>query len=137
MNYMKKIATDILGLYWDNEKNESEEFKIINDNEPLEGRYKITQNGCVKDMRGLTKDVYFLKYLLNGDFEIEKIPWKPKEGERYYYYVMSDGGVYLYTRDYCLLDASLIKSGWVFRTKEEAEANKERVLKEMREVLDE
>ena len=136
MNYMKQIATDILGLYWNDEKNESEEFKIINDNEPIEGKYKITQNGCVKDMRGLTKDIYFLKYLLNGDFEIEKIPWKPKEDERYYL-VNENGDINSYENNYALWDACLIKCGWAFRTKEEAEANKERVLKEMREVLDE
>ena len=132
MNYMKQIATDILGLYWNDEKNESEVFKIIN----IEGKYKITQNGCVKDMRGLTKDIYFLKYLLNGDFEIEKIPWKPKEGERYYF-VNENEDIDSYKNDYALLDACLIKCGWAFRTEEEAEANKERVLKEMQEVLDE
>lgn len=136
MNYMKQIATDILGLYWDDEKNESEKFKIINDNEPLAGKYKITQNGCVKDMRGLTKDIYFLKYLLNGGFEIERIPWKPKEGEKYYL-VNENGDITFSKNDYIIWDASLIKCGWAFRTKEEAEANKERVLKEMREVLDE
>lgn len=136
MNYMKKIATDILGLHWDDEKNESEVFKIINNNEPLEGRYKITQNGCVKDMRGLTKDVYFLKYLLNGDFEIEKIPWKPKKGEKYYC-IRKNGDIDWNLNYAGTYDAAIIKSGWTFRSKEEAEANKERVLKEMREVLDE
>lgn len=136
MNYIKQIVTDILGLYWDDEKNESEVFKIINNNEPLAEKYKITQNGCVKDIRGLTKDGYFLKYLLNGDFEIEKIPWKPKEDEEYYF-IWGDGDVshFLYNKD--IVDIALIKCGWAFRTEEEAEANKERVLKEMREVLDE
>ena len=132
MNYMKQIVTDILGLYWDDEKNESEEFKIIN----VAGKYKITQNGCVKDTRGPTEDDYFLKYLLNGNFEIEKIPWKPKEGERYYL-VNENRDITFSKNDYIIWDASLIKCGWAFRTKEEAEANKERVLKEMREVLDE
>ena len=135
MNYMKQIATDILGLYWDDEKNESEEFKIINDNEPLAGKYKIIQNGCVKDIRGLTKDIYFLKYLLNGDFEIEKIPWKPKEDERYYF-VDETEDISSYRNTYALLDACLIKCGWAFQTREEAEANRERVLKEMKEVLE-
>ncbi len=134
MNYMKQIATDILGLYWDDEKNESEAFKIINDNEPLAGKYKITQNGCVKDIRGLTKDIYFLKYLLNGDFEIEKIPWKPKKGELYYT-ILNDGDIVHYWHSNTIGDAALIKSGWTFRTEIEAEDNKGRVLEEIREVL--
>ena len=32
---------------------------------------------------------------------------------------------------------ALLKCGWLFRTKEEAEANRERVLKEMKEVMGE
>lgn len=136
MNYMKQIATDVLGLYWDDEKNESEAFKIINNNEPLAGKYKITQNGCVKDIRGLTKDVYFLKYLLNGDFEIERIPWKPRADGRYYF-IKKDGEINYRLNNESVHVMALIKCGWAFRTAEEAEANKERVLKEMQEVLDE
>lgn len=130
MNYMKQIATDILGLYWDDEKNESEKFRI----KEFACIYKLTPKGiCMTNNGLLLNEVRFVE-ILKGELEIERIPWKPKEDERYYL-VNEIGDIDSYKNDYALLDACLIKCGWAFRTKEEAEANKERVLREMEEVL--
>lgn len=65
--------------------------------------------------------------LLNGNYEIVKLPWKPKKGDTYFTFVlmvvlMGDKWVVRSSRwgglpnEYALLD-----KGWVFRTKEEAE----------------
>lgn len=130
MNYMKQIATDILGLYWDDEKNESEKFRI----KEFACIYKLTPKGiCMTNNGLLLNEVRFVE-ILKGELEIERIPWKLKDGEKYYF-ITGNGDI-----DYCFNgktadDAMRIKSGWVFRTEEEAKANKKRVLEEMREVL--
>lgn len=75
--------------------------------------------------------------LLRGECEIIKLPWKPKKGETYYTFVlmvvlMGDKWVVRSSRwgglpnEYALLD-----KGWVFRTKEEAEAALPKVAAEM------
>ena len=62
--------------------------------------------------------------LVRGDIEIVKIPWKPKKGDVYFTFdLMGDKwGTHSYwwggfPDEYALLD-----KGWVYRTKEEAEA---------------
>lgn len=62
--------------------------------------------------------------LVRGDIEIVKLPWKPKKGEKYYTFeLLGDkwavrllwwGG---FPNEHALLD-----KGWVYHTKEEAEA---------------
>lgn len=74
-----------------------------------------------------------LGLLVNGAYQIKKKPFVPKYGETYYYF--SNNEIYLRENYSSLLDVATIKCGWSFRTYEEAEANKERVLKEMKEVV--
>lgn len=72
-------------------------------------------------------------WLINGEEEIVKLPWKPKKGETYYTFDLIGnkwstnsywwGG---FPDEYALLD-----KGWVFRTKAEAEAALPAVAKEM------
>lgn len=75
--------------------------------------------------------------LVRGDIEIVKLPWKPKKGETYYTFVlmvvlMGDKWVVRSSRwggfpnEHALLD-----KGWVYRTKEEAEAALPKVAAEM------
>ena len=71
--------------------------------------------------------------LVKGDIEIVKLPWKPKNGEDYYSFVlMGDkwgvgslhwGG---FPNEYGLLE-----KGWVYRTQEEAEAALPKVAAEL------
>lgn len=71
-------------------------------------------------------------------YEIEKIQWKPKDGETVWW--ICDCGDCVYSLVFNFDDSdgvALLKCGWLFRTKEEAEANRERVLKEMKEVMGE
>ena len=73
--------------------------------------------------------------LLNGDVEIVKLPWKPKNGEKYWgflYSSLNDAWVLcLYTWGNSPDDFAFYKAGWVFRTKEEAKAALHAVAKEM------
>lgn len=64
--------------------------------------------------------------LLRGETEIIKLPWKPKNGDVYYTFVRTriDCTCTLtsYKWDGCVVDIALLKAGWVFRTRQEAEA---------------
>lgn len=50
-------------------------------------RYKITSNGlCYKNDKGWFRHSdCALVELIKGVWEIKKLPWKPKKGEKYYY----------------------------------------------------
>ena len=74
-----------------------------------------------------------LSGLLSGDFEIVKMPWKPKERDIFYSFSTTYGKWVVRSNmwagapcDYALLD-----KGWVFRTKEEAEDALPKVAAEM------
>lgn len=76
-----------------------------------------------------------LSGLLSGDFEIVKMPWKPKLNERYWTFMSSLEGGKLYVLNYMwdnsVIDVALHKVGWVFRTCEEAQAALPAVAKEL------
>lgn len=74
--------------------------------------------------------------LLTGEYTIKKRPFVPKYGETYYI-VHINGKVCADVNLLYVSDLAKIKCGWVFRTEAEAEANKERVMKEMKEVMGE
>jgi hypothetical protein len=78
MNYMKQIAL-MLGLEWDEEKQESSEFEIVGSHY----RYKITQN----DLVGCYDGTWSTAGMRFGDLinKIKPPPWKPKMNELYYF----------------------------------------------------
>lgn len=62
--------------------------------------------------------------LVRGDIEIVKLPWKPKKGDVYFTFELLGGKWVVrslwwggFPNEYALFD-----KGWVYRTKEEAEA---------------
>lgn len=73
--------------------------------------------------------------LVRGDIEIVKLPWKPKEEEHYYTFTST----YKYTKWEIGLNCwhtepqniAFLKAGWVFRTRQEAEAALPKVAAEM------
>lgn len=73
--------------------------------------------------------------LLNGNYEVVKLPWKPKEGEKYWgfwYSSLNDAWiVLLYTWGNNPADFAFYKAGWVYRTKEEAQAALPKVAAEL------
>ena len=72
-------------------------------------------------------------WLINGEEEIVKIPWKPKKGEDYYTFGGSDGSWRVSQQHWTChpFDLALFEKGWVYRTRAEAEAALPKVAKEM------
>ena len=109
MSKMKEVASLLGGEL-------GEEFNIKDD---CFSPYKLTNDGlidCCGDYR-----TSMLGYLLVGNREIEKIPFKPKYNEWYWYY--SWYGKQARKTTWLMYDYNLIchKIGNCFRTKEEAE----------------
>ena len=65
----------------------------------------------------------YLAKILMGEIEIEKIPWKPKHGERYYCPCVQSRSVGSFSWANYSLDYAMLSLGMVYRTREEAEAN--------------
>lgn len=73
--------------------------------------------------------------LLCGVTEIVKMPWKPKESEKYWTFVarLNKGGWFVSSTTWHgnTFDIALFKAGWVYRTKAEAQAALPAVAKEL------
>lgn len=67
----------------------------------------------------------------NDRFTIVRKPWMPKDGDTYYTYVSRCFFVNRYTWSSDAWEYGILKSGVVFRTREEAVAARPRVYKEM------
>ena len=114
-----------------------EEFKVKDDNEMTyrftNAGLKLTHDSGI-EIAEISADVAFAA-LVKGTDEIVKLPWRPKEGEKYWgfwYSPLNDAWlVLLYTWGNNPADFAFHKAGWVFRTKEEAEAALPAVAKEM------
>lgn len=112
----------------------------------LEEEFKIKGDDriCFIDLDGLHLDYHvaddednaMLHDLLCGDAEIIKIPWKPKEGQTVYsfYSVGLDGVLkvvdFIWVNDIITFQA-LVKAGWLYKTRAEAEAALPTVAKEL------
>lgn len=112
-----------------------EEFQIKEYGERI---YRFTNSGLQliydNGVRNLNTTANMaLSGLLSGVLEIVKLPWKPKKGETYYTFELLGGKWIVHLlwwagspNGYALLD-----KGWVFRTKEEAEAALPAVARDM------
>ena len=70
--------------------------------------------------------------LIRGIYEIEKLPWKPKEGE-FYHCVLNNGTIDFHRWNLKWYDYYCYNSGNCFRTKEEiTDEIKQRILHEMK-----
>ena len=130
MNYYKKLATEVLGLVWDDDNNRSEKFTL---NEGSYGLLYISPKGLIG-----TGDSFSLRLLLtellSGEKTIKRGPWNPREGDYYYYIVWHTGEVTKKKFTLKTHDLALLANGWLFRSEQEANENKERVLEEIREL---
>lgn len=112
-NYMEEIAK-LFNI-------ELEEKFMIKDDYHI---YKLTENGLEYELYNgkyrLNMDM-FLK-LLRGNVEMVKLPWQPKNGDRYYFPV--DGFTITSCAIWCdsTLEYALKEAGMIFKTKEECEA---------------
>lgn len=137
MNYMKQIA-EMLGV----EMGERFRVRPTERCNPGDDTYMIDENG-VKRLQKRMNDTEFgyrddetLNRLLNGFDKIVKLPWKPKKDEMYHF-IDPQGGIFpgKWHSDFC--DIALYAMGNCFRTKAEAKAHKEEMLKKMKEVMGE
>ena len=105
--------------------DENEEFNLINPNGvPFTERFRFTDRTfqIEENERWIEAESLMLKLLLKGECEVVKLPFKPKEGELYYYVNLNIGevmGNYYYSdMNHHVL---IVNSGNCYRTKEEAE----------------
>lgn len=72
--------------------------------------------------------------LFRGDYEVIKLPWKPKFGDRYFGVFEFNGKLQICRYDIwrgTIAEEAQYRCGWVFRTREEAEAALPAVAAEM------
>ena len=118
-----------------------EKFKIKGDDELT---YKFDSDGLKIthysgiEISPISANVAFIN-LVNGKDEIVKLPWKPTLDERYWTFTVR-GYLESSSRTWTVrpgiwekhpIDIALLKAGWVFRTRQEAEAALPAVAKAM------
>lgn len=117
MNYYKKIA-EMLGV----ELGEEFNLKQNKTKNIIRPRYKITQEEGLMCSTGGEKwnRSSSLLAIFSGAYSIVKLPWKPKEGEAYWYY--SETFQHAFASEWIgsLCDLLYWKSGNFFKTKKEA-----------------
>ena len=137
MNNWEKFA-EILGLELE------QEFVLINvdGNRKNEYIYKITEDGLLYKMP--TQYVNWsnsssgtIVKLLNGNCKALAKPWKPKNGETYWYYRIKREEAFLTTWCYDGLDLCRWKAGNCFKTREEAETKGKEIMDKIKKEYEE
>ena len=138
-NYMAEVAK-LLGV----ELGES--FKITSDTQgdypgDYQNYYRFTENNCFETSgdgdKWETATVIVLRGILMGGTRIVKLPWKPREGEKYY---VPRIAIRPYDRHYCYywdnsgVDIKRYDMGIVCKTPEEAINMTNRMLAVAKEI---
>ena len=137
MNNWEKFA-EILGLKLE------QEFVLIN----VDGKrkneyiYKITEDGLLYKMptqyiNWSNSSSGTIVKLLNGDYKALAKPWKPKNGETYWYYRIKREEAFLTTWCYDGLDLCRWKAGNCFKTREEAETKGKEIMEKIQKEYEE
>lgn len=131
-NYMKEVAS-LLGVELE------EEFRIIKPDGTDFGIFVITDEGIGRKiiLNEEEGDSYLMDissstmtYLLTGTCKIEKLPFKPELGDWYWIPTVETDGkinVYSFVWEGIVYDYLAYHLGLCFRTKEEAEQNKDKL----------
>ena len=135
-NYMAEVAK-IFGV----ELGES--FKITSDTKgdypgDYQNYYRFTENNCfetsVDGVKWETATVIVLRGILMGDTRIVKLPWKPQEGDKYYFPCPASIEKWDYsTWSEREVDYYRLNHGFVCKTMEEAIALTEKMLEAINE----
>ena len=122
MNYMPKVL-EMLGL-------EVEESFKINGNSVCS--YHFNENyELVNEYSGVVTGDW-MRPIFTGIDEIEKLPWKPKEGD-FYHCVLHNGTIVFHRWSLKWYDYYCYNSGNCFKTREEiTDEIKQRILSEMK-----
>lgn len=134
MNYYKQIA-EMLGV----ELGEEFSLKDNKTKNIVRPRYKITQEeGLMYSVnRNEFERSVSLMSIINGSYSVVKLPWKPKEGEKYWYYSEPFNQAIShkwYGGNYDLL---LWKVGNCFKTKEEADIKGKEIMEQIKKEYEE
>lgn len=134
MNYYKKIA-EMLGV----ELGEKFSVKDCKTNEFNTSRYKITQEeGIMYSMDGEKWcRSAILQSIINGSYSVVKLPWKPKEGELYWYYSKTLNQAISRNWDAKNYALCLWKCGNCFKTEKEANEKGEEIMKQIQKEYEE
>lgn len=127
-NYMPEVAK-MLGL------EIGEEFDILyKDGTAMEyGPLKFT-NETILDCDGDDLQCWRLCCLLTGDYTIQKRPWRPKEGDTFFY-VLTNGEIQKYVFEIDNIHTLMLFSfGNCFPTKAAAEAAVPEMLEKFEEI---
>lgn len=136
MNYWKQFA-NMLGLEL------GQEFELVDSDSKLKYQYtyKIIEDGLYrKEANAIAlyaEPSVTVDCILNGDYIVVKLPWKPKEGEQYCYYSkMLNHEV---SRMWCgeSFDLCLWKVGNCFKTEEEARTKGEEIMEQIQKEFEE
>lgn len=121
MNYMPKVL-EMLGV----EVNETFKIKGFNLNP-----YQFDEEYNLIDMEFYVRNE-FIMGLIIGKYEIEKLPWKPKHGDRYYF-IGLDGLIDSWNWTGVMVDHYCYNARNIFRTSEEiTDEIKQRILQEIK-----
>ena len=131
MNYYKQIA-EMLGVEL------GEEFKVSITEAFV---YKITENGLRRryhtDLKWVESPPFTLTNLLRGDYSIVKLPWKPKEGEIYWFYAIFNEQAFWTAWSFYGVDFYRWKEGNCFKTREEAETKGKEIMEQIQKEYEE
>lgn len=121
-NYMADVAK-LLGV------EIGEEFEIQFDS-PYHASAMFTDDGFKIVYTDVNVPISYWPYailhsLIRGDLAIKRKPWKPKKGDSYWA-VLRDGHLYRYQFVDAYWDFMYYKLGNCYRTKEEAEENRDK-----------
>lgn len=106
-----------------------EEFRFVSNGRD-HGLYKFTETGLI-DSHGYSARLQFYD-LFGGTYQIEKLPFRPKDGEKYYF-VCPDGDISAAIFNKVnIFPHMAIKLGNCFRTEAEAEAHKDEMMDMLR-----
>ena len=123
-----------------------EEFiiKKDKDNDNFSNRFfRFTEYGLsARDISGKTivlgsEGAAILKVLILGSCELIKIPWRPLLGDAYWTFAILENDTLSVSCNYwdfvnsSICDFALLKAGWIFRTKKEAQNSLPAVAKEL------
>lgn len=120
-NHMAEVAK-ILGVEL------GERFKIVDVDYDYVFNYYLSEDGIKIDEEDMECEPDLLRDLICGVYTIKHKPWKPKNNVAYWY-VCPDGSVEYDTWWECaqeVCDINLYKLGNCYRTREEAEANRDK-----------
>ena len=135
MNYYKQFA-EMLGLELE------QEFVLTDDdgNRKDKYTYKITEDGLLyksPTFNWAISSLGTIGKLLDGDVKAVPKPWKPKNGETYFYYSTYFDETSSSTWNDGVLNLLLWKAGNFFRTREEAKTKGKEIMEQIQKEYEE